>query len=158
MTEPILIRVPGEPISQGSHKIVPAAGPRCPHCKSFARYRIAEGSSKRWHLLKRWREAIAAAALREFGCLIACKGWPVTLSIEFVHPTRKQDRLKTREWRCPPKTTKPDIDKLLRAVLDGLTGVAYVDDAQVVRVKDLHKRYGSDQDVGAWIWVSWEET
>lgn len=27
----------------------------------------------------------------------------------------------------------PDADKLLRAVLDALTGVAYVDDAQVVR-------------------------
>ena len=29
-------------------------------------------------------------------------------------------------------TKKPDIDKLVRLVLDALTGIAYVDDSQVV--------------------------
>jgi Holliday junction resolvase RusA-like endonuclease len=31
-------------------------------------------------------------------------------------------------------TVPPDLDKLIRAVLDGLTGVAYKDDGQVVRI------------------------
>lgn len=31
-------------------------------------------------------------------------------------------------------TVKPDLDKLIRGVLDGLTGVAYEDDSQVVRI------------------------
>ena len=31
-------------------------------------------------------------------------------------------------------TVAPDVDKLLRAVMDALTGVAYLDDAQVVQV------------------------
>ncbi|MCR4339570.1 MAG: RusA family crossover junction endodeoxyribonuclease [Gemmatimonadaceae bacterium] len=37
---------------------------------------------------------------------------------------------------CAPEwpTTKPDADKLTRALLDALTGVAYVDDSQVVHL------------------------
>lgn len=55
----------------------------------------------------------------------------------------------------PPKTVtrrypsvKPDLDKLIRAVLDGLTEVAYVDDQQVVHV-EASKLYGEQE--GAWI-------
>lgn len=44
-------------------------------------------------------------------------------------------------------TVKPDIDKLLRAILDALTGVAYRDDAQVVRV-DALQFYIDDPTVG----------
>lgn len=39
------------------------------------------------------------------------------------------------------KTTKPDLDKLIRSVLDALTGVVFVDDAQVVRLVAA-KRFG----------------
>jgi crossover junction endodeoxyribonuclease RusA len=54
-----------------------------------------------------------------------------------------------------PKTVKrvepfvrPDIDKLVRAVLDGLTGVAYEDDQQVVKLTAI-KEYGTTE--GVWI-------
>ena len=40
----------------------------------------------------------------------------------------------------------PDLDKLIRAVLDGLTGVAYEDDGQVVQI-EAQKLYGAS--VGA---------
>ena len=45
---------------------------------------------------------------------------------------------------------KPDLDKLIRAVLDGLTGVAYVDDAQVTLIS-ASKSYGSVE--GVWITI-----
>lgn len=45
---------------------------------------------------------------------------------------------------------KPDIDKLSRAVLDGLTGVAYQDDCQVILLQ-ASKSYGSVE--GAWITI-----
>ena len=41
---------------------------------------------------------------------------------------------------------RPDIDKLSRAVLDGLTGVAYEDDEQVVKLIAV-KEYGNVEGV-----------
>mgnify|MGYP006283744691 CR=1 FL=1 len=41
---------------------------------------------------------------------------------------------------------RPDIDKLSRAVLDGLTGVAYEDDEQVVKLQ-ASKEYGETEGV-----------
>ncbi|GAB3211304.1 RusA family crossover junction endodeoxyribonuclease [Nocardia tengchongensis] len=77
-----------------------------------------------------WRERIALAAHGH--------GWtpgtgPVAVYLLFVRPRP----LSTPKSRRPPATKKPDLDKLSRAVLDALTGIAYADDAQVV---DLHAR------------------
>ena len=38
-------------------------------------------------------------------------------------------------------TAKPDLDKLIRCVLDALTGIAYWDDSQVVEIRAV-KMYG----------------
>lgn len=43
------------------------------------------------------------------------------------------------------KTTKPDGDNVAKAVLDGLSGIAYVDDAQVVRL-EVEKWYAAQGD------------
>lgn len=43
---------------------------------------------------------------------------------------------------------RPDLDKLIRAVLDGLTGVAYEDDGQVIKLV-AQKQYGDNE--GVWI-------
>jgi len=51
---------------------------------------------------------------------------------------RHQGQIKASAPRWPVK--RPDVDKLARAVLDGLTGVVVADDAQVVRL-DLVKRF-----------------
>lgn len=45
-------------------------------------------------------------------------------------------------------SVKPDLDKLIRAVLDGLTGVAFEDDSQVILIQSS-KTYGENQ--GVWI-------
>jgi Holliday junction resolvase RusA-like endonuclease len=42
------------------------------------------------------------------------------------------------------KTTKPDVDKLLRALLDSMTGVVFVDDSQVTKCQ-VEKRFGSPE-------------
>lgn len=79
--------------------------------------------------LKDWRARIAWAAHGQ--------GWrpvrgPFAAELQFVMPRKKSTPIPT-----PPAITPPDVDKLARAVLDALTGVAWVDDAQVV---DLHPR------------------
>jgi Holliday junction resolvase RusA-like endonuclease len=60
----------------------------------------------------------------------------------FEEPTREAVNLKIIFCFCKPKTAKrkyptvrPDLDKLIRAVLDGLTGIVYFDDSQVVQIE-----------------------
>lgn len=46
---------------------------------------------------------------------------------------------------------RPDIDKLIRAVLDGLTGVAFDDDAQVTNIQ-ADKTYKDNPGVWIQLW------
>ena len=91
--------------------------------------------------LASWRALIAYRA-KEAGC----------------HPIEGPICIKLRFQMRRPKTVKrtyptvaPDADKLLRACCDALTGVAYVDDAQIVRIM-VEKVYGSP--IGVHIEVS----
>jgi len=56
--------------------------------------------------------------------------------------------LKPKSAKRAFPSVKPDLDKLIRAVLDGLTGVAYEDDSQVILIQAT-KTYGENQ--GVWI-------
>lgn len=67
----------------------------------------------------------------------------VKVQIDFVF-------LKPKSTNRAYPWVKPDIDKLIRAVLDGLTGVAYEDDCQVILLQ-ASKTYG--QNEGAWITI-----
>ena len=59
----------------------------------------------------------------------------------------------------PAHTKTPDIDKLLRAALDALTGVVWRDDAQVaeVSVRKMVAAYGEQTGVMVTV-IPWEET
>lgn len=57
---------------------------------------------------------------------------PVVLTVTIRLP-----RPSSLPRRVRHHTTKPDLDKLVRGIEDGLTGVVYLDDKQVV---DLHAR------------------
>lgn len=78
--------------------------------------------------LKRWRKTIAVLAGTALGRHFE-KGVPVWVRLTFyVVPP------KTIVRPYPSTRSSGDIDKLSRAVLDALTGVAFVDDAQVVHL------------------------
>lgn len=83
-----------------------------------------------------WTQAVGWAA-RAARVSLAPKGAPVKINavFQFVRPARAQGRAAP--------TVKPDLDKLARALLDALTGVAYVDDSQVVQLQ-LWKLYGAE--------------
>jgi len=53
---------------------------------------------------------------------------PVGVSVCFTLPKPKSAPKRRRTW--PDK--RPDLDKLLRSTLDGLTGEVFADDAQVI--------------------------
>jgi Holliday junction resolvase RusA-like endonuclease len=93
-----------------------------------------------------WRQAVAAAATAAMDGRQVRTG-PVELRIVFVFP-RPQGHFGTgrNAGRLKPSAplyvrTRPDVDKLLRAIGDALTGVVFRDDAQAVIVR-AEKHYG----------------
>jgi crossover junction endodeoxyribonuclease RusA len=98
--------------------------------------------------LKKYRKVVADAATRA----IQMAGLPippidkttaVKISLHFVFLRPESVKAHKR----PYPVVKPDIDKLMRAVLDSLTGVVYVDDSQVVEAAKITKRYGPQESV-----------
>ena len=87
-----------------------------------------------------WRADIARNA-EQNGFTPVSNPVSVTITFSFLKP-------KTAKRITP--SVKPDLDKLIRAVLDGLTGVVYVDDCQVVLIK-ARKVYSERE--GAWIGI-----
>ena len=89
--------------------------------------RMVESSAK----VKPWREAIRQEALKTG---LAISDQPIYLHLLFRF-RRPQGHHNSRGEVKPsaPKThiTRPDLDKLCRSTLDGLTGVLFRDDSQV---------------------------
>lgn len=89
-----------------------------------------------------WRGDVRAAAMERWGDHPPLEG-PVTVLVVF-HLPRPKSHPKTKEtW----PTTRPDTDKLLRAVLDALTGVAFKDDSQVTVLTGV-KAWDLDHPLG----------
>jgi crossover junction endodeoxyribonuclease RusA len=89
--------------------------------------------------LKPWRQElawVAVDAMQKSQQQKAPRGVPISVSLAFYFEKPKSAR-KSAHW----KITKPDLDKLLRAVLDALTGIAYEDDSQVCECH-LGKAFG----------------
>ena len=86
--------------------------------------------------LMAWRTLIAMEA-RKAGCQ-PIEG-AIEIKLDFIY-----QRPKTVKRDLP--TVAPDLDKQIRSVLDALTGVAYVDDGQVVGIVAT-KRYGNQAGV-----------
>lgn len=86
--------------------------------------------------LAAWTKAVGWAA-RTSGIALADRDTPVRIVAEFqfVKPTSALGRTD--------HTVKPDIDKMTRALLDALTGIAYLDDSQVTELQVV-KRYAAD--------------
>lgn len=94
--------------------------------------RLAEGSEKTREQFEAWREAIALVArVRRPGGEPFCG--PVIASYKFYLP-----KPKSTQFDLAP-AGKPDLDKLIRAVSDALTGIVFVDDSRIVRYRDTWK-------------------
>lgn len=130
----LIVEVIGEPAPQGSKKAYVVNG----------RAVLVESSSK----LKPWRATIAAyafAAAKE-------SNWqkidtPVRIEVDFFMP-----RPASVKRSVPDR--KPDLDKLLRSVLDGLTDAqVWTDDSRVCEIV-ARKHYADKQPSGAIIRIS----
>lgn len=128
MSTPFALNLKGtEPVPQGSKTAFVN--------KTTGRAIVTDANKTK---LKPFREMVAAAAVEkveEIGWVIP-QG-PVELSVTFFF-ARPKSHFHTdgRQRRDAPfwKHTKPDIDKLLRSLLDSLTGVVFRDDSQVASI------------------------
>jgi Holliday junction resolvase RusA-like endonuclease len=129
--------VPGRPYPQGSMRAISIGG----------RARVFHSSSKR---LLSWRDAVADYARLELGKRVTLDE-PVTVVVEFFLPK------PSSVSRLLP-SVKPDLDKLLRAILDALeqSGVI-VNDSRVTTLSGKKRYAKPDQETGAHIIVQTEK-
>jgi Holliday junction resolvase RusA-like endonuclease len=114
----IAFTVLGEPVPQGSSRAfyVPKLN-RAVITNANPRTRI-------------WRSSVSDAARSARGDALPLEGVGVEVLVEFYLP-----RPASAPKRVTVPAKKPDVDKLLRAILDGITDAGvWRDDAQVVRV------------------------
>lgn len=102
--------VPGDPAPQGSKRHVGGG-------------RMIESSKA----VGPWRERVALSA---HAAGVRMLTGPVCVGLEFV----RSRPASTPKSRTPAAVKKPDLDKLVRAILDALTGIAYADDSQVTEI------------------------
>ncbi len=125
--------VPGIPVSQGSKRgfiIRPRLGK--------PRVVLAESSKA----LKPWRAIVSLAAQHALGAdRVAMDGRACRLTLSFIFP-----KPKSLSRRVLHHTTKPDLDKLCRAIHDALEGVLYLRDSQIVE-EEIRKAYGEPPGV-----------
>jgi Holliday junction resolvase RusA-like endonuclease len=127
---PVRFEVHATPAPQGSKRIVPtAAGPRpvesSKHVRSF-------------------RSAVAEAAAEAFAGKAPLPG---AISLRVVLWNRRPAthwRTGKRAGELRPsaptwKTSAPDLDKVIRAVADALTGTAYVNDGQIAHISAVDR-------------------
>ena len=116
MTDRVTFEVEGIPVAQGSMTAFQSA--------STGKIIMPQKAA-----LLTWRTKVAEAGHKARS---QAAGWPwdcaIAVKVDFYLP-----RPKSAKNRNYPHV-KPDIDKLIRAVLDGLTGVLWVDDSRVVAV------------------------
>ena len=97
--------------------------------------------------LRPWEHDVAICAMAG-GVKVIEKG-PVKVEVQFVLPRpRSARRGDVFSWK------KPDVDKLLRAVLDALTGVAYHDDGQVSVIQAAKRFALAGEPAGASVSIS----
>lgn len=134
--------VVGEASSQGSMSF-------------YGQGRVAHGRPAHARSLAVWRAAVAAAgreAMEAAGraLLTGPVGVEVVFFLErpLVHHRGRRRSHPVRDDAPLFSAAKPDLDKLVRALLDSLTGVAWVDDGQVAEVRAV-KRYAAPDPLGA---------
>jgi len=132
----VTFSVGGKPIPQGS-VVAHVHGKR-------ASIHYAQGSG-----LAVWRNQISERAREVWGETVY--GGPMTVALDF-HMQRPKSHYKDLYGTVKPQflaerpSNPPDLDKLIRAILDSLTGVVWMDDGQVCSIL-ASKSYGTHPGV-----------
>jgi Holliday junction resolvase RusA-like endonuclease len=156
VTELVYIRVYGTPAPQGSKSARPIYAGSGPARHFTGRINQVESSKH----VPVWRDAVKAAALEQRGQAFG-PGVPLAVRLRFYLKRRAGDYGTGRNAAvlrpaAPafPTGKKDDIDKLARAVLDGLTdGGAWHDDGQVASLTIDRDWADNGELPGCEIWI-----
>lgn len=136
----ISFNVPGIPQPRGSKRAMPN--------RAGGRPLMVDTNAKS----KPWMAAVSAAAAEAMSDAALMQG-PLRLKVTFMFPRPKSHFRTGRNAHvlkplAPERVSKkPDVDKLLRAVCDAMTGIVFFDDAQVASV-EAEKWYGEAAMLG----------
>lgn len=112
--------------------------------------RMVEASKK----VKPWRFAVSQAAI-ETGEPMTDGQVSVLITFLFSRPKAHYNSKGEVKPKAPfYKSTKPDLDKLCRSTLDGITGVLIKDDSQVVNLICCKVYAGEGELPGALITIN----
>jgi len=132
----VRIFIPGEPIAQPRPKVSTRGG--------FARAYVDKKHPCHMH-----KQAFRTAWIDAQGDVFQ---GPVEFSKIVFLFSRPESHSKKRRLEREPKTTKPDLDNLIKLIFDALNGIAYNDDNQICRIGEIEKWYvGPNDQVGTWI-------
>lgn len=95
--------------------------------------------------LRKWRRTVRATCM---AAGVKPIPGPIELELEFWIPRPKSVK------RESPIVRGSDLDKLARAILDAIDGVAYDDDAQVVALRATKRYAGSERLAGCRIAIA----
>lgn len=146
-TQSICFFAAGEPVGKGSMSAFPYTKK-----DGSLGVRVTHGNKRTYA----W-QAVVQSYARPYAPVKPSEG-PVGVTMDFIMPRpkghygtgRNCDQVKESSPKIP--VVKPDLDKLVRVVLDALTGMFYRDDSQVAHVH-AHKAYGEKAGVNVKVWV-----
>ncbi len=138
--------VPGIPVPKGSARAF--------YNRKLGRSLVVQTNAERQ---RPWASMITLCA-RESGLTPASGNCQLILWFQMPRPKAhfKANGYIKDAAKKAPHTKKPDLDKLVRCVLDALSGVAYADDSQVTLISAI-KTYADSAVVGCEIKVEYGE-
>lgn len=119
----IRFEIPGKP--------VPKARPRVVHGHAFTPEKTKDF------------ETLVAAKYKAAGGRIYDGPVAVTIAVWYQMP-KSWPKYKRTDMKGLPHTSKPDMDNVIKSILDGLNGVAWEDDAQVCKITASKRWYDGE--------------
>lgn len=132
---PLIAFVAGDSAPQGSKRAIVNKG---------GKVSMIESSKS----VKPWRESVRSALLDDAGLPRATFDGAVIVELRFV----MRRPASTPKRRTPPAVKRPDVDKLVRAVLDAVSSAGvWKDDSQVTQLSAMKRLAEVDETPGCHI-------